>query len=47
VLWYALLWLALVPFVVMTVALARATPNETVLAMETALAIGALWFRHR
>jgi hypothetical protein len=42
VLWYALLWLALVPFVVMTVALARATPNETVLAMETALAIGAL-----
>ena len=42
VLWYGLLWLALVPFVVMTVALARATPNETVLAMETAFAIGAL-----
>lgn len=47
VLWYGLLWLALVPFVVMTVALARATPNDTVLAMETALAFGALWFRHR
>jgi hypothetical protein len=42
VLWYGLLWLALVPFVVMTVALARATPNETVSAMETAFAIGAV-----
>ena len=29
VLWYGLLWLALVPFVVMTVALARATPTPS------------------
>ena len=42
VLWYGLLWLALVPFIVTTAALARATPNETVLAMETAFGISAL-----
>jgi hypothetical protein len=42
VLWYALLWLAFAPFVVTTAALARATPNETVLPMETAFGVSAL-----
>lgn len=42
VLWYGLLWLALVPFIVMTAALVRATPNEAMLAMETAFGVGAL-----
>jgi hypothetical protein len=42
VLWYALLWIAVVPFVVTTVALGRAMPNETVLAMETAFGVSAL-----
>jgi hypothetical protein len=42
VLWYGVLWLALVPFVVMTAALARATPNEPMLAMETAFAISTV-----
>lgn len=42
VLWYGLLWLALAPFILMTTALARATPNETVLAMETAFGVSAL-----
>lgn len=41
-LWYGLLWLAVAPFVVMTAALARATPNETALQMETAFAVGSL-----
>jgi len=40
--WYGLLWLAVAPFVVMTVGLARATPNETALQMETAFAVGSL-----
>ena len=42
VVWYGLLWLAIVPFVVMTAALTRATPNDPMLAMETAFAIGAV-----
>jgi hypothetical protein len=41
-LWYGLLWLAVAPFVVMTAALARATPNETALQMETAFAVSSL-----
>lgn len=42
VVWYALLWLALAPFVVMTALLARATPDEPMLAMETGFAFTAL-----
>jgi hypothetical protein len=42
VIWYALLWLALTPFIVMTATLVRATPDEPMLAMETAFAIGAM-----
>jgi hypothetical protein len=41
-LWYALLWLAVTPFVVMTAALTRATPNEPMLAMENAFAVGSV-----
>ena len=42
VLWYGLLWLSLTPFVAMTAALARATPNDPMPAMETAFAIGSV-----
>ena len=42
VIWYGLLWLAIAPYVVMTAQLTRATPNEPMLAMETAFAIGAV-----
>ena len=41
VIWYALLWLAMAPLVVMAAALTRATPDEPMLAMETAFAISA------
>jgi hypothetical protein len=41
-LWYALLWLAVTPFVAMTAALTRATPNEPMLAMENAFAVGSV-----
>jgi hypothetical protein len=41
-LWYAVLWLAVTPFVAMTAALTRATPNEPVLAMKDAFAVGSL-----
>lgn len=41
-LWYGTLWLALVPFVAMTIALARATPNEPMPAMETAFALSTV-----
>lgn len=40
--WYALLWLAVTPFVAMTAALARATPNDPMLAMEQAFAVGTV-----
>jgi hypothetical protein len=42
VIWYALLWLALVPFVVSAAALTRATPDEPMLLMENAFAISSL-----
>ena len=42
VLWYGVLWLSLAPFVAMTAALTRATPNEPMLAMETAFALSAV-----
>jgi hypothetical protein len=42
ILWYAPLWLAVTPFAVMTAALTRATPNEPMMAMENAFAVGAL-----
>ena len=42
VLWYGLLWLSITPWVVMTAALVRATPNDPMPAMETAFAIGAV-----
>jgi hypothetical protein len=42
VLWYAPLWLAVTPFAFMTAALARATPNEPTLEMETAFAVGSV-----
>jgi hypothetical protein len=41
-LWYTLLWLAVTPFVAMTAALTRATPNEPMLAMENAFAVGSV-----
>lgn len=40
--WYALLWLAIAPFMAMTAALARATPSDPMPAMETAFAVGTL-----
>lgn len=42
VIWHALLWLALTPFVVMAAALTRATPNDPMLTMETAFAVSSL-----
>ena len=42
VLWYGVLWLSLMPFVAMTAALARATPNDPMPAMETAFAVGSV-----
>ena len=42
VIWYLLLWLALVPFVVMAAALTRATPDDPMLLMENAFAISSL-----
>ena len=42
VLWYALLWLAVMPFVAMTALLTRATPDDPMLAMETAFAVGPM-----
>jgi hypothetical protein len=42
VIWYALLWLALVPFVMMAALLTRATPDDPMLAMETAFAVGPM-----
>jgi hypothetical protein len=42
VIWYALLWLALVPFIVMAAALTRATPNDPMLTMETAFAVSTM-----
>lgn len=42
IVWNVLLWLAVVPYVVMTAALTRATPNDPMLTMETAFAIGTV-----
>ena len=42
VVWYAMLWLALIPFVVMAGALTRATPDDPMLLMETAFAVSNL-----
>jgi len=42
ILWYIPLWLAVVPFALMTAQLARATPNEPMLAMETTFAVGTI-----
>jgi hypothetical protein len=42
IIWYAALWLAVVPFVVMTAALTKATPNDPMLAMETAFAMSTV-----
>ena len=42
ILWYGLLWLAVAPFVAMTAALARATPNDPVPPMENAFAVGSV-----
>jgi hypothetical protein len=42
VIWYGLLWLSLVPYIVMTAALTRATPNDSMLAMEYAFAASAV-----
>ena len=42
ILWNVLIWLAVVPYVVMTAALTRATPNDPMLTMETAFGIGAV-----
>jgi hypothetical protein len=42
VIWYGLLWLSLVPYVVMTAALTRASPNDSMLPMEYAFAVSAM-----
>jgi len=42
ILWHILLWLSVVPYVVMTAALTRASPNDPMLTMETAFAVGTL-----
>ena len=42
VLWHAVLWLAVTPFVVMTAALTRASPNDPMEAMELAFAVSSL-----
>ena len=42
IVWYGILWLAVSPFVVMTVGLARATPNDSMPLMETSFAIGSV-----
>ena len=42
VLWYGLLWLSLAPFVVMTAALTRASPNEPMMVMETTFGVSAV-----
>ncbi len=42
IVWNTLLWLAVMPYVVMTAALTRATPNDPMLTMETAFGIGAV-----
>ncbi len=42
VIWYALLWLSVTPFVVMAAALVRATPDEPMLVMETAFGVSAM-----
>ena len=42
VIWYGLLWFSLVPYVVMTAALTRATPNDSMLTMEYAFAVSAV-----
>jgi hypothetical protein len=42
IIWYGLLWLAVVPYVVMAAALTRAIPNEPTMAMENAFAVSAL-----
>src|SRR6185295_4961335 len=41
-LWYGTLWVSLVPYVAMTAALVRATPNEPMPAMETAFALSTM-----
>jgi hypothetical protein len=42
ILWYAILWLAVVPFAVMTAMLTRATPNEPMELLEKAFAVGTV-----
>jgi hypothetical protein len=40
--WYGLLWLATIPFVVMTAAFFRATPNEPMELLEKSFAVGSV-----
>jgi hypothetical protein len=40
--WHLLLWLSVTPFVAATAYLARATPNESMEAMEQAFAVGTV-----
>jgi hypothetical protein len=42
ILWYGILWLAVVPFAVMTAMLTRATPNEPMDLLEKAFAVGTV-----
>ena len=42
IVWNILLWLAVLPYVVMTAALTRASPNDPMLTMETAFGVGAV-----
>ena len=42
ILWYGILWLAVVPFAVMTAMLTRATPNEPMELLEKAFAVGTV-----
>jgi hypothetical protein len=42
IVWNVLLWLAVIPYIVMTAALTRASPNDPMLTMEYAFAVGTL-----
>jgi hypothetical protein len=44
IVWHVLLWVSVVPYVVMTAALTRASPNDPMMTMEYAFAVGSLGF---
>jgi hypothetical protein len=42
IVWHVLLWSSVAPYIVMTAALNRASPNDPMLTMETAFGVGTL-----